>query len=115
MLAAQPELEFLTDSPIDLVEHPVAVPDSEVGTPSDEDRVELLDDLIKTFRAAKGTHGITDALQDVATCLLARPEIRTASGGPKVKPQEAESLRERRQPTLLMVDHQSKFGELLLE
>src|SRR3954449_11924996 len=109
-------MQFASNSPIHLMECPVAVACPEVGAPPIEDRIQLLDHHSDLLVGRKRSHHFAHPLTDIAARLLAWPHAQHPAGGlSKLEAKERESFCQRCQPTLLLIDHQSKSCELCLQ
>jgi len=116
VLSPKPQLQLAPNGPVHLMECPVAVADPEVGTPPVQDRIQLLDHHINSPVRWKRPHRLARPLADVAARLFAWPHIQQPPRRlPKLEAQEREAVSKRRQPTLLLIHHQSKSSELSLE
>src|SRR6266852_7250201 len=98
------------------MECPVTVPYPEVGTPPIQDRVQLLDHHIDASVRRKRPCHFTYALANIAAGLLTWPHTQHPTRRfTEFEAQKRETLSQRRQPTLLLIHHQVKSGELTLE
>src|SRR5947207_8523590 len=98
------------------MECPVAVADSEVGTPPIQYRVQFLDHDADLPIRRKRPHYLADPLTDMVARLFAWPHVQHPPRSlPKLETQERETFRQRRQPTLLLIHDQLKSRELRLQ
>src|SRR5579864_3073241 len=94
----------------------VAVAGSEIGAPPIQNRIQLLDHHADRSVGRKRSHYHADPLADIAARLRAWPQQQHPPRSfAKLEAQEREALRQRRQPTFLLVHHQSKSGKLSLQ
>src|SRR5579859_154753 len=116
VLAPKPKLQLAPSGPVHLMECPIAIADPEVGTPPIQDRVQLLDHHADLPVRRNRSHCITDPLPDIAARLLAWPHQQHPPRSlPELEAEEREAFCQRRQPTLLLVHHQTKSGKLGLQ
>src|SRR5882672_11135148 len=98
------------------MECPVTVPNPEVGTPPIQDGVQLLDHHIDASVRRKRPCHFTHALANIAAGLLTRPHTQHPTRRlTELEAEKRETFCQRRQPTLLLIHHQMKSGELTLE
>src|ERR1700730_16780052 len=98
------------------MEDPVAVADSEIGTPPIQDRMQLPNHLADRRATGERSDYLAYPIPDMLARLLSRPHVQQPSRGfPKLENKERNTLFHRGQPTLLLVHHQSKSRKLALE
>src|SRR5437899_4534267 len=98
------------------MECPVTVPNPEVGTPPIQDGVQLLDHHIDASVRRRRPCHFTHALASIAAGLLTRPHTQHPTRRlTELEAEKRETFCQRRQPTLLLIHHQMKSGELTLE
>jgi hypothetical protein len=98
------------------MECPIAVSNPKVCAPSIQDRIQLLDHNIDPPIAGKRPHYLAHPLTNIAARLLAWPhQQHPPRSFAELEAQKREAFCQRRQPTLLLINHQSKSSKLRLQ
>ena len=115
MLTPKPQLQLAPNSPVHLMECPVAVPHSEIGAPPIQTG-SASGSPHRLARSTETTEPLHARADDVAARFLAWPHTQHPTRRfTKLETQEREAFSQRRQPALLLIHHQVKSGELTLE